>query len=293
MSAPGTVVLAFAERFCTTRFRETVVIPALADLQAEWAEARPGRGRHLVRIRGYWSIVAGALFYAALLPARHVRENWGGVDAPAPALLRAAALSMLGYLLLLMSPGVVNAAMRAPSASLPLPLSVVSSWLFAYPMAVAVGLGRTLAGLQDEQQRRLWTRAALGLGVLAAFACLFVRLAALPAARRASYPPKAQSAMAASRAAARAPGASARGHVELSRSAVCLSLVALAIALAWSTHPKVLPLVVIVVYAFSHALVPAMWNNWGAPGMWGLHIGPVILTLVVGVFYQRPIRAPA
>lgn len=292
MSAPGRFLLMVAERCCTERFRETVVVPTIADLQIEWAEARPGRDRGFVRVRGYWSLIAGAFLYGALFPVRHVRENWGGADAPAPALLRAAALGTIGYLLLLMAPGLVAVGVRAPDA-LRVAAYLPSAWTWAFPVAVAVGLGRTLTSLRDDVRRRSWTRAALGLGVLAALVLLFVRLTVLPAAHRAIHPPRAQSAMAASRAVARAGELTVTWHVELSRSAVCVSLVALAVVLAWSTHPKVLPLVVIVVYAFSHTLVPLMWNNWGAPGMWGLHIGPGILTFVVGVFYQRPIRAPA
>ena len=91
MREPGRLILRLTQALGLTRLRDTVVLPAIADLRHECDEAGPGRHRTLVLARGYWSILAGAAFYAALLPARHLRENWAGLDAPGPRLLRRAA----------------------------------------------------------------------------------------------------------------------------------------------------------------------------------------------------------
>lgn len=85
---PGGLPLRLADALGMTRLRETVLLPAVADMQHECREAGSGPRHTWVLARGYWALLAGCAFYAACLPSRHLRENWTGLDAPGPRLLR-------------------------------------------------------------------------------------------------------------------------------------------------------------------------------------------------------------
>ena len=93
MNPPGTRAHWIAVRICSKRTVESLVIPALADLQHEHREAAD-RGRWArahVLLRGHWSLVGALTLHLATLPARHVRENWIGREAPGWQLVRPAA----------------------------------------------------------------------------------------------------------------------------------------------------------------------------------------------------------
>lgn len=159
----GRLLLRLTHVLGLTSFRETVVLPAIADMQHECGAAESGKGRAWVIARGYWSIVAASAFYAAFLPARYVREDWAGRNAPGPRLLRKAwpASAVLAALLVgiplatwpneqgRLGPGIM---------ALLLPGMIVS----AIPIALAMGVGWALA------RDRSGSRAALFVGMLGA-----------------------------------------------------------------------------------------------------------------------------
>src|SRR6187402_902130 len=161
MREPGRLILRLTQALGLTRLRETVVLPTIADLRHECGEAEPGGPRALVLARGYWSILAGTAFYAALLPARHLRENWAGLDAPGPRLLRRAGPAAVFVTALTM--GIIATDLREEQWSLGLgivalliPLNLVQ----VVPLALATGVGWALA------RDRSSSRAALVVGLL-------------------------------------------------------------------------------------------------------------------------------
>ena len=90
MREPGRLLLSLIQTLGLRRLRATVIEPAVADMQHEYGEEKSRGLRIWSLARGYLSILAGASLYAALLPARHFRENWSGRDASGLRLLRQA-----------------------------------------------------------------------------------------------------------------------------------------------------------------------------------------------------------
>jgi hypothetical protein len=183
----GGLLLRVTQALGLTRLRETVILPAVADMQHECFEAGSGARFGWAVARGYWSIVSGSAFYAVLVPARHVRENWAGLNAPGPRLLREAwppAVVSLGLCLGIVLTSWPHETWRrgASATSLLLPGLVV---MFT-PLALAVGVGWALA------RDRSGSRAALALGMFAAAASFAVMDLAVPRAnlafRAAFYP---------------------------------------------------------------------------------------------------------
>lgn len=182
MRNPGRVLLRVVQSPGMTRFRETVVASAVADMQHECGEERSANRRAFVLLRGYWSIVAGSALYAALLPARHMRENWGARDAPGPRLLRQAwgpalvvAALVVGYVGIMTATSMDEEWRPKPAV---LPLLAASLVVVVGHAALSVGIGWALA------RDRSGTKAALGIGlVLAAGSFLYIDLAIPPTSR--------------------------------------------------------------------------------------------------------------
>jgi len=302
MRKPGDFVLGMADALCTRRFRETLVLPALADMQHEWGEAGDDpKQRARVRLRGYLGLLAGAALYALLMPARHVREIWWGNAAPGPALVRAAAGATLAYTGILLVPHFVVATVR--SGWLFLPNTVGPGVFIWFPAALAIGVGRTITRARSDEEKRAWTRAALAIGPLGSALCLLWALQMVGPYRRLLHspgPPSHYTNEDVARIAANAQGRPqvapmpVRGRTPLPshrwmvRPALCVSLVVLAAVLAWSTHPRVLPLVVVVAFLFSHTLSPQPGPDWH------FHAAPLSLAAVVGLFsWHQKRRRPS
>jgi len=275
------------------RFRETVVLPTVADMQHEWCEAGESRrDRAQALVRGYAGVLAGAALYALLMPARHVREIWWGRTAPAVALLRASVSATLAYTLLLLVPHFLAATVR--SGWLFLPNAVGPGVFIWFPAAFAIGVGRSIASVRDETQKRRWTRAVPGIGVLGAVLCFMWALQGVGPYRRllqelythghvaplvAEAPGRPSVAPLAIGPGLRLPvdtrNAPPPWHRWLMRPAACVSLVLLAAALAWSTYPQLLPPVVLVAFLFSHILWPRPLPSWH------FHAAPLMLAAIV------------
>ena len=156
------MLLRLADALGLSRLRETVLLPAVADMQHECGEAGSRSQRAFVLARGYASIVSGCAFYAALLPSRHLRENWAGLSAPGPQLLRTAAP---------VAAFVVAAMVGLEMANWPNPrqlgpdvvaLLLPSFVLTVAPLALAIGVAWALT--RDPSI----SRAALGVGLIGA-----------------------------------------------------------------------------------------------------------------------------
>src|SRR5687768_14456578 len=103
-SGPGSWLLGSARRLLPGRLCETLVLPAVADMQHEYLQAATARERAVVLVRGYWSLLAGASAYLVALPARRVQEGWCSWNAPGPRLLRQAALGVFTAFVLIQVP---------------------------------------------------------------------------------------------------------------------------------------------------------------------------------------------
>lgn len=113
-------------------------------------------------MRGYWAIVSGCAFYATQLPARHLRENWVGLAAPGPRLLRMAAPSAV-VVMGLNSGAALAAWPNEPGFGLgQLALLLPGMAVSVAALALAIGVGWTLA------RNPSMSRAAVGVGVLGA-----------------------------------------------------------------------------------------------------------------------------
>ena len=162
MREPGGLLLRLADALGLTRLRDTVLLPAVADMQHECGEAGSGARHTWALLRGYWGIVSGCAFYATQLPWRHLRENWVGVEAPGPRLLRMAA--PVAALVTGLTSGAALAAWPNERGfgfghlALLLPGMAVS----VAALALATGVGWTLA------RNPSMSRAAVGVGVLGA-----------------------------------------------------------------------------------------------------------------------------
>lgn len=172
MRKPGGRLLGLAQSLGLGRLGQTVLLPAVADLQHEYPLAETRRARALTLARGYWSILAAVTWYAALLPSRHLRENWAGPDAPGPRLLRRAALpagiiaaSCYAYVGFMLATS-TDADWHVPAFALPVLLTNMG--VMVTPPALGAGLGWVLA------RDRSGARAALLIGLLGvAFSFLF------------------------------------------------------------------------------------------------------------------------
>jgi hypothetical protein len=161
MREPGRLILRLTHVLGLTRLRETVVLPAIADLRHECGKAGPGLERALVLARGYWSVLAGAVFYGALLPSRHLRENWTSLSAPGPRLLRGAA--PVTMLVIVLTMGIIATDLSEEQWSLGvgiLALLVPLNLVQVAPLALATGVGWSLA------RDRSSSGAALVVGLL-------------------------------------------------------------------------------------------------------------------------------
>ena len=162
MRKHGLWLLRVTEALGTIRLRETVVRPALADMQHECGGAGSEAGRKWVVSRGYWSIFAGSLFYAALQPARYLREDWSSLSAPGPRLLRQvwppAAVAAALFLGIGVSTWPNEKRLGLDVIALLLPSLLLS----IAPTALAVGVGWALA------RDRSGSRAVVAVGLLLA-----------------------------------------------------------------------------------------------------------------------------
>lgn len=169
---PGDLLRRTAESVLSRRIMDSVVIPALADLQHENTLARtvPAWRRALVLARGYFAFwTALALCLAAWL-ARSLREDWLGSDASGPRLLgalapRAGLLGLVFTLVLAQRP-----IRRAPQTGDPWMVLLVfpSIVTVTLPMAFLLGLilaiGRLSVGSATLAPRQ-WLGPALGLSI--------------------------------------------------------------------------------------------------------------------------------
>ena len=155
-------MLRLADTLGLPRLREIVLLPAVADMQHEFGEAGLGEQRTWTLLRGYWAIVSGCAFYATQLPWRHLRENWTGLEAPGPRLLRKAGRVAALVLVLTSGLGLATWPNERGLGFGQLALLLPSMILSAAALALAMGVGWTLA--RDPSL----SRAAVGVGVLGA-----------------------------------------------------------------------------------------------------------------------------
>lgn len=169
-------MLRLADALGLTRLRDTVLLPAVADMQHECGEAGSGEGRGQALLRGYWAIVSACAFYAAFLPSRHLRENWTGLNAPGPRLLRMTVpvAALVGVALIgLMAATWPNPRQFGPDV---IALLLPSFALSVAPLALAIGVAWAVT--RDP----LVSRAALGIGLLGALVLFaFCDVAVAPA----------------------------------------------------------------------------------------------------------------
>ena len=180
MRERGEWLLRFASVLGLTRLRETLLVPAIADMRYEYGEARTPSQRHWVLARGYWSIAAGSALYTADSPARHVRENWATRDAPGPRLVRQSwrpvtAVATLCFAVAGTSLMIEHRQIGVGVMALLLPSMAVG----IVPVALAMGVGWTLT------RDRSGSRAALALGLLGAGLAFGVFEFAVPSANQA------------------------------------------------------------------------------------------------------------
>lgn len=162
MRRPGGVILRLSDALGLRGLRETVLLPTVADMQHECGEARPGGPRTWARLRGYRAIASGCAFYAALLPWRHLRENWAGLDSPGPQLLRGAGPVAAFVLVLASGLGLAAQPNERGLGLAELLLLLPSLTLSSAAMALAMGVGWTLT------RNPSLSRAAVSVGVLGA-----------------------------------------------------------------------------------------------------------------------------
>ena len=178
MREPGDLPLRLATALGLTRLRETVLLPAVADMQYECREAGSGRRHTAVLARGYWGLLAACAFYAARLPSRHLRENWTGLDAPGPRLLR-----MTAPVAALVVAAVIVLAVATWPNPRQLPPDVIALLLPSFavavaPLEIAIGVAWALT------RHPSISRGALGVGLLGAGSLfVFFDVAVAPANR--------------------------------------------------------------------------------------------------------------
>jgi len=163
MREPGRLIVRLSHALGLTRLSETVLLPAIADMQHECGEAGPGRHRALVLARGYWSIISGSAFYVALLPARHVRENWSSLDSAGPRLMRQAMPSALFVTIFCVAIFATDISREQWDLGLGIVfLLLPGNLVMALPLAIATGVGWALT------RDRSSSPAALAVGLLGA-----------------------------------------------------------------------------------------------------------------------------
>lgn len=314
MREPGSRLLGLARSLGFVRLEQAILRPAVADLQHEYSLAERGRSRALALARGYWSIVAGVALYATLAPARHLRENWNGLEAPGPTLLRrAAAPAGLVAALCYANVGFMLSTATGEDWRLPpfaLPILLTNMVVMVTPPALSAGLGWVLA------RDRSGSRAVLLIGLLgAAFSFAFFdlavtravhayRLAAVPTARAAQYYLGSDLGFADLGAAISEDGASAglapcpscsraaillRGewHARLSMPAFAVSFVILAGALARTGRRSVVivglwPSYVASIWLLKASVGHALRGDVPIPlASWGAHFLPLSLAGIV------------
>jgi hypothetical protein len=297
MHETSRMLLRIAERLTTRRYRDTLLCPLIADLQHEWAEARASRLRRAAALlSGAAGLLVGTALYGLHLPARHVREIWSEPGAPAPGLLRAASGPLLVYTLILLvthsTIGMIRSGWRF------LPDTIGPGVFIWFPAALAVAVGRTIAQARDDAEKRRWTRAAPGIALLGFTLCLAWAFLLVGPYRRLVHPLPVANESHLGRVAASVQGRARpsrsfdpQGRAVqtnppsehwLARPAVCISLMALAVAVAWSTQPQLLPLAVFLAFLVAHTLTPQPWPPWH------FHAVPLTLAAIVAVFGRKP-----
>lgn len=162
MRRPGALLLRLADTLGLARLRQTVLLPAVADMQHECSEAGSGGQRGWAFLRGYWAIVSGCAFYTTQLPWRHLRENWTGPDAPGPRLLR-----MTGPVAALVAMATIALGVATRPNPQRLGPDVIALLLPSFAMSIAplaLAIGVAWAITRDPSI----SRAALGVGLLGA-----------------------------------------------------------------------------------------------------------------------------
>ena len=172
---PGDLLRKAAASVLSRRIMDSVVIPALADLQHEntLAGAAPAWRRALVLARGYvafWSALALCL---AAWPARSLREDWLGSDAPGRRLLRALA-PRAGIIGLVFTLFLAQWPIRWASQTddpwmvlLMLPSAVILSLPTAFLLGLILAIARLTVGSVASSPKR-WLGPVLGLSIATA-----------------------------------------------------------------------------------------------------------------------------
>ena len=145
-----------------TGFRDCVVVPSLADMRHECAEARPGAARTWATLRGYWSILSATIVFASVQPARSVREDWSSVGAAGPRLLRQALPPALVISALLLVIGLWNWSGDERLGLGIVALQIPSLLAAVIPQAIAIGVAWTLSRSGSGG------RGAIGVGLMVA-----------------------------------------------------------------------------------------------------------------------------
>jgi hypothetical protein len=164
---PGDLLLKVLERVLTQRILDGVVVPALADLQHENALVRQASvwRRAFVRMRGYLGVWSALALCLVSWPARALREDWLGVDAAGPRLLRALAprAGILGLVLTLGS-WWPERTRDAWTSLLALPHIIILTVPLAFLMGLVLALGRLSERPAPSASMR-WLSPAMALSI--------------------------------------------------------------------------------------------------------------------------------
>ena len=170
---PGDLLRRAADSVLSRRIMDSVVIPALADLQHESALARtsPARRRVVVLARGYLAFWTALALCLAAWPARSLREDWLGSDAPGPRLLGALAprAGLLGFVFtLVLGQWPLRWAGQAGDPWMVLlvfPSVVTVTLPMAFLLGLILAIGRLSVGSATLAPKR-WLGPALGLSIV-------------------------------------------------------------------------------------------------------------------------------
>jgi hypothetical protein len=170
---PGELLRKVLERVLTWRIFDSVVIPALADLQHEDTLMRsaPAWRRALVLTRGYLGIWSALGLCLASWPARSLRQDWLGGDAAGPSLIEALAprAGILGLVFtLLLGAQWRGLRHRLTGDAWVLFLALPSVMTVTVPVAFFLGLVLAVSWLSvrsPPKARTLWLGPAVGLSI--------------------------------------------------------------------------------------------------------------------------------
>lgn len=152
---PGNLLRKVLQRTLDRRSLDHVALPALADLQHEYAliGAAPLWRRAFVLARGYLGLWSALALCLASWPARSLRQDWLASDAPGPRLLHALAprAAILGLALISLLGALSADILRLGAGPWVLVLLLPGIIAVAVPVVFLLGLVLALARLADTR----------------------------------------------------------------------------------------------------------------------------------------------